>query len=78
MLMPSCILQANKPEYYRIHGERFLRHELSGKAVIEFPVLTVLLPGEDNQYSLAAAVDATAAQAAQLPAEQPNANDAAL
>lgn len=74
MLTSSCLLQANKPEYYRIDGERFLRHELSGKAVIEFPVLTVLLPGEGNKYSLVADVGAIMAQAEQMPAEQPDAN----
>lgn len=47
-------MQANKPEYYRIDGNRFLRQELSGKAVIEFPVLIVLLPGEDSKYNVAA------------------------
>ena len=78
MLMSSCTLQANKPEYYRIDGETSLRQELSGKAVIEFPVLTVLLPGEENRYSLAADVAATTAQAEQMPAEQPDANDAAM
>ena len=78
MLTSSCLLQANKPEYYRIDGERFLRHELPGKAVIEFPVLTVLLPGEGNEYSLVADVAATAAQAEQMPAEQPDANDVVL
>ena len=76
--MSSCVLQANKPEYYRLNGEKFLRHELSGKAVIEFPVLTVLLPGEESKYSLAADVAATAAQAEQMPAEQPDPNDVAL
>lgn len=29
---------------------------MSGKAVIEFPVLTVLLPGEDSKYNVAADV----------------------
>ena len=66
-------LQANKPEYYKINSGRFLGQELPGKAVIEFPVLMVLLPGEDSKYSLVADVPANATQAAQLTAEQPDA-----
>ena len=54
MLQMACALQANKPESYRIDSNRFLRQELSGKVVIEFPVLTVLLPGEDSKYTVAA------------------------
>lgn len=56
MLKVGCALQANKPEYHRIDGNRFLRQELSGKSVIEYPVLTVLLPGEDSKYNVAADV----------------------
>lgn len=68
----SCALQANKPEYYRINAEKFLRQELSGKAVIEFPVLTVLLPGEDSKYVHAS--DLPAAPAEQIAAEQTDTN----
>lgn len=74
MLNSSCTLQANKPEYYKINGDKFLGQELAGKAVIEFPVLIVLLPGQDSQYTLAADVPENAAQAAQWTAEQPDGN----
>ena len=47
------VLQANKPEYHRVDAEKFLRQELYGKTVIEFPVLLVLLPGEASTYQLA-------------------------
>ena len=44
--------QANKPEFYQLDIDKFLRQQLSGKAVIEFPVLIVLLPEEDKSYSI--------------------------
>ncbi|KAL3159890.1 hypothetical protein ABBQ38_010287 [Trebouxia sp. C0009 RCD-2024] len=56
ILMKREHCPANKPEYHRIDGNRFLRQELSGKSVIEYPVLTVLLPGEDSKYNVAADV----------------------
>ena len=48
----SFFLQADKPEYFRIDPDKFLRHELAGKFVIEFPVLIVLLPDEVSKYNL--------------------------
>ena len=45
-------LQANKPEYYLLDSEKFLRQQLAGKTVIEFPVLLVLLPGEEAKYTM--------------------------
>ena len=44
--------QANKPEFHQLDIDKFLRQQLSGKAVIEFPVLIVLLPEEDKSYSI--------------------------
>ncbi len=44
--------QANKPEFHQLDIEKFLRQQLSGKVVIEFPVLIVLLPEEEKNYSI--------------------------
>ena len=44
--------QANKPEFYQLDIDKFLRQQLSGKAVIEFPVLIVLLPEEEKNYCI--------------------------
>ncbi len=44
--------QANKPEFHQLDIDKFLRQQLSGKAVIEFPVLIVLLPEEEGNYSI--------------------------
>ena len=44
--------QANKPEFHQLDIDKFLRQQLSGKAVIEFPVLIVLLPEEEKNYSI--------------------------
>lgn len=71
-------MQANKPEYYRIDGKSFLRRELYSKAVIEFPVLTVLLPGENSKYSVIDDVAAATARAEQVLVEQPDADAVAL
>ena len=49
----AVILQANKPEYHLLDPDKFLRQQLAGKTVIEFPVLLVLLPGEEAKYILA-------------------------
>lgn len=62
ILMKREHCPANKPEYYKIDAEKFLQQELSGKAIIEFPVLTVLLPGEETKYSLASDVIAVRAE----------------
>lgn len=44
--------QANKPEFHQLDIDKFLRQQLSGKAVIEFPLLIVLLPEEEKNYSI--------------------------
>ena len=44
--------QANKPEFHQLDIDEFLRQQLSGKVVIEFPVLIVLLPEEEENYSI--------------------------
>ena len=48
----SMCTQANKPEFHRLDEDKFLRQQLAGKVVIEFPVLIVLLPGEIKDYSV--------------------------
>ena len=52
------------PEYHQLDADKFLRQQLSGKVVIEFPVLIVLLPGEETQYSVVSDTDATQADVA--------------
>jgi hypothetical protein len=44
--------QANKPEFHQLDIDKFLRQQLSDKVVIEFPVLVVLLPEEEKNYSI--------------------------
>ena len=44
--------QANKSEFHQLDIDKFLRQQLSGKAVVEFPVLIVLLPEEEKKYSI--------------------------
>ena len=44
--------QANKPKFHQLDIDKFLRQQLFGKAVIEFPVLIVLLPEEEKNYSI--------------------------
>ncbi len=63
MTSTAC-LQANKPEYHRIDADKFLRQQLAGKVVIEFPVLLVLLPGEEKEYSIVSDTVAEGANAA--------------
>lgn len=48
----SMCMQANKPEFHQLDEDKFLRQQLAGKVVIEFPVLIVLLPGEIKDYSV--------------------------
>ena len=45
-------MQANKPEYHKLDADKFLKQQLVGKCVIEFPVLLVLLPEEGLHYQL--------------------------
>ena len=45
-------MQANKPEYLKLDADKFLKQQLVGKCVIEFPVLLVLLPEEESQYQV--------------------------
>jgi len=44
--------QANKPEFHQLDIDKFLRQQLSDKVMIEFPVLVVLLPEEEKNYSI--------------------------
>lgn len=50
MMKEHC--PANKPQFHQLDIDKFLRQQLSGKVVIEFPVLIVLLPEEEKNYSI--------------------------
>ena len=47
-----CVLQANEPMYHKLDASKFLRQLLTGKAIIEFPTVVVLLPNEVTKFSL--------------------------
>lgn len=52
ILMKKEHCPANKSEFHQLDIDKFLRQQLSGKAVVEFPVLIVLLPEEEKKYSI--------------------------
>ena len=60
--------QANDPAFYRLPGGLPLAAALRGKALVEFPVLRVLLPRELAGHALIEPAAAAAAAAAALAA----------
>lgn len=52
LLMKKEHCPANKPEYHKLDADKFLKQQLVGKCVIEFPMLLVLLPEEESQYQV--------------------------
>ena len=48
----ACSLQADAPAFHRLLPNHTLRLALAQKTVIEFPVITVVLPRQLSSYTI--------------------------
>ncbi|RLN98936.1 hypothetical protein BBJ28_00016545 [Nothophytophthora sp. Chile5] len=53
LLLRKEFTPASQPQYYRLDGTRGLESNLKRKAIVEFPVITVALLSEADQYPVA-------------------------
>jgi len=50
LLLRKEFTPASQPQYYRLDGNQSLESNLKRKAVVEFPVITVALAADADQY----------------------------
>lgn len=53
LLLRKEFTPASQPQYYRLDGNQSLESNLKRKAVVEFPVITVALAADADQYPVA-------------------------
>ncbi|GMF32891.1 unnamed protein product [Phytophthora fragariaefolia] len=53
LLLRREFTPASQPQYYRLDGNQSLESNLKRKAVVEFPVITVALVADADQYPVA-------------------------
>lgn len=53
LLLRKEFTPASQPQYYRLDGNQSLESNLKRKAVVEFPVVTVALVADADQYPVA-------------------------
>ncbi|CAH0520790.1 unnamed protein product [Peronospora belbahrii] len=76
LLLRKEFTAASQPQYYRLNGNESLESNLKRKAVVEFPVITVVLVADADQYPIAHDVIETISSNAndqQVSAEVPEA-----
>ncbi|OWZ23240.1 hypothetical protein PHMEG_0001903 [Phytophthora megakarya] len=77
LLLRKEFTPASQPQYYRLDGSQSLESNLKRKAVVEFPVVTVVLTTDADKYPVAYDVIetitpvTTEAENLQLPTEEP-------
>lgn len=77
LLLRKEFTPASQPQYYRLDGNQCLESNLKRKAVIEFPVITVALAADADQYPVAHdAIETISSEVAavesSLPASEPS------